>query len=544
MAKSLVDKLIQTLLKKELLTEKDLKKAKDIQNKIGGTLSAILRKEKIVDENDLISTMSSVFDIPAVNLENYDIEKEAVNLIPERISRKYMVVGICKLSGTLVLAMADPLNIFAIDEVKMITKLNIEAVLSTETDILNTINKFYASQESTFSDILKDDKEADVEVIAASEEEFDLSGAVSEGEAPPIVKIVDLVLIEALRKRASDIHIEPEERSVRVRYRVDGALHDALKIPKKNQNAVLARLKIMSGMDITESRLPQDGRFKIRIQKREVDFRVSALPTSFGSKIVLRALDKANLSVGLGKLGFSEYALSKFKEAIVKPFGMILVTGPTGSGKSTTLYSILNQLNTPEKNIITIEDPVEYQVEGITQIQVNSDIGLSFVTGLRSLLRQSPDVIMVGEIRDSETADIAIKASLTGQLVLSTLHTNDSASAIARLVDMGVEPFLISSSVILIVAQRLCRVACSKCKGKAEGCKECSFTGYKGRNAILEVLDIDDEVRARIIDRVSTDDIKEYAVSKGMKTLREEAMEKYKQHITTLEEVMRVTSED
>ncbi|MFH1478872.1 MAG: GspE/PulE family protein [Candidatus Omnitrophota bacterium] len=542
MTKSLIDKLTQTLIKNNFLKEEDLKKARELQESRGGTLTEILLQEGIISEKDLMSTMSYAFNIPSVNLAQYKIEKDSVNLVPEKISRKYLVVGICKLSDTLILAMADPFNILAVDEVKMLTKLNIETVLSTRTDIINVIDKYYL-EEKAISELMNEDKGEEVEVVKSSDEEFDLSGAITEGEAAPIVKIVDLILVEALRKRASDIHIEPEESYVRVRYRIDGSLHDELKIPKKNQNAVLARLKIMSGMDITESRVPQDGRFKIRIKKKEVDFRVSALPTSFGSKIVLRALDKSNLSIGLDELGFSEYALTKFKEAVKKPFGMMLVTGPTGSGKSTTLYSILSQLNTPEKNIITIEDPVEYQVEGVTQVQVNPDIGLSFVNGLRSLLRQSPDVIMVGEIRDSETADIAIKAALTGQLVLSTLHTNDATSAISRLMDMGIEPFLISSSVILIAAQRLCRVICSVCKGKATGCKHCSSTGYRGRNAILEVLDIDDEVRSKIIDRASVEDIKNYSVSKGMKTLREEAMEKCKNGMTTMEEVMRVTSE-
>lgn len=375
-----------------------------------------------------------------------------------------------------------------------------------------------------------------------AKEEFDISEAALEGETAPIVKIVNLILIESLKRRASDIHVEPEEDSLRVRYRVDGSLHEVLTIPKKNQNAVLARLKIMSGMDITESRIPQDGRFKIRARNKEVDYRVSVLPTSFGAKVVLRALDKSNLSMGLDKLGFSEYTLQRFKEAIAMPFGMILVTGPTGSGKSTTLYSVINQLNTADKNIITIEDPVEYQVEGITQVQANSDIGLTFASGLRSLLRQSPDVIMIGEIRDSETADIAIKASLTGQLVLSTLHTNDAPTAISRLMDMGVEPFLIASSIILVAAQRLCRVVCKACNGK--GCEKCSSTGYYGRRAILEVLRVDDKVRELIIDRASVDKVRNYAISKGMKTLRQDAMEKYEKGVTTKEEVLRVTSEE
>ncbi|MBU1061708.1 MAG: GspE/PulE family protein [Candidatus Omnitrophica bacterium] len=542
MAKSLHDRLSQVLIRDKLVTETQLKHAKEIQFKEGGSLSGILIKEGMINEKDLMSVMSRAFSIPAINLSSYKVEEDSVSLIPEKIARQYLVVAICKLSNTLIVAMANPLNILAIDDLKILTKLNIEPVLSTESDILQIIDKFYVSKKDTVQDIIKEGEESQLEIIGAPKEEFDISDAVLEGETAPIVKIVSLILLEALKKRSSDIHIEPEENDLLVRYRIDGSLHEVLKIPKRNQNAVLARLKIMAGMDITDFRLPQDGRFKVKIQKKEVDFRVSALPTSFGSKIVLRALDKSNLSIGLDKLGFSEYVLKKFKDAVVKPFGMILVTGPTGSGKSTTLYSIINQLNTLDRNIITVEDPVEYQVEGITQIQVNSDIGLSFASGLRALLRQSPDVIMIGEIRDSETADIAVKASLTGQLVLSTLHTNDATTAVSRLVDMGIEPFLIASSVILIVAQRLCRVVCKSCKGgKAKGCDTCGSTGYYGRQAILEVLNIDDKIREMIIDRASVDDIKSYAISKGMKVLREDAMEKYKRGVTTMDEVVRVT---
>ncbi|MFC1621014.1 GspE/PulE family protein [Candidatus Omnitrophota bacterium] len=537
-------KLSQALVKNKLISEKDLKRVREKQAREGGSLPEILLKEGLVDEKDLLAVMSTTFSIPAIDLSKYKVEQDSIALIPEKVARQYKAIIICKFSTTLIVAMVDPLNIFAIDDLKMITKCNIEPVLSTETEIFRAIDKFYVSEEGTLSDIIKNTEDGDVEVISTAKEEFDITDAALEGEAPPIVKMVDLILVEALKKRASDIHIEPEEDGLRVRYRVDGSLHDALKIPKKNQNAILARLKIMSGMDITESRTPQDGRFRIRTRRKEVDFRVSALPTSFGSKIVLRALDKANLSMGLDKLGFSKHTLAKFEEAIAKPFGMILVTGPTGSGKSTTLYSVLNQLNTPDKNIITVEDPVEYQVEGITQVQANSDIGLNFASGLRSLLRQSPDVIMIGEIRDSETADIAIKASLTGQLVLSTLHTNDAPTAVNRLMDMGIEPFLIASSVILVAAQRLCRVICPSCKGKVVDCKKCSGTGYYGRRAVLEVLSIDDKMREMIIEKASTDDIRDYAISKGMKTLRDDAMEKYEDGITTMEEVSRITSED
>lgn len=542
MAKSLKDRLIEVLVNTKLITQKDLERARDLQTKEGGSLSKILVKKGMLSEKDLMSILSKELSIPAINLSKYKIEKDCVKLIPESLARHYKVIAICRFSETLIVAMADPLNIFAIDDLKALTKFNIEPVISTETDILDAVNRLYESEEKAMSDVIKDREEANLEVINMPKEEFDISEAALEGETPPIVKMVSLIIQEALKKRASDIHIESEQDFLRVRYRVDGNLQEALKIPKKNQNAVLARLKIMSGMNITESRVPQDGRFKIRLQKKEVDFRVSMLPTSFGGKVVLRALDKSNLSIGLDTLGFSVDTLSRFKEAIVKPFGMILVTGPTGSGKSTTLYSILNQMNTPDKNIITIEDPVEYQVEGITQIQVNSDIGLTFANGLRSLLRQSPDIIMIGEIRDSETADIAIKASLTGQLVLSTLHTNDAPTAISRLIDMGIEPFLIATSVILIAAQRLCRVLCKACKGK--GCKKCNSKGYLGRIAILEAMPVDDKIREMIIENASSDAIRNYAVSKGMKTLRDDGIAKHKNGITTMEEVMRVTAEE
>ena len=373
-------------------------------------------------------------------------------------------------------------------------------------------------------------------------------------------------MTQALKKRASDIHIEPEEDCLRIRYRIDGSLYDIFKLPQENQNAILARIKIISNLDITESRIPQDGRFRVKFEGREIDFRVSSLPTTFGQKFVLRALDKSNLSIGLDQLGFSERPLEVFKEATNKPFGMILVTGPTGSGKSTTLYSVLSQLNTAERNIITIEDPVEYQIEGITQIQVKPEIGLDFVSGLRSLLRQSPDVIMIGEIRDAESADIAVKAALTGQMLLSTLHTNDALSSITRLVDMGIEPFLVASSLIMLCAQRLCRRICLKCREPidipdkflesigfnekvtfytAKGCKYCNDTGFYGRIAILEAIMINDALREMIMKSKPMDEIKQYAIMKcGMKTLRDDAYLKVKMGLTTLDEVIRVTKEE
>jgi len=447
-------------------------------------------------------------------------------------------------------------------------------VLSTERQILETIEQYYKPYAEELSKTLKEvekfKEKVSLELIKS--EKLDLADIEKESKAAPVVRMVDLIINEALRNRSSDVHIEPGEKDLRVRYRIDGELHEAFSLPKKNQNAILARLKIMAGLDITDSRLPQDGRFKIEFEGREIDFRVSVLPISFGGKIVLRALDKSSLSTGLDRLGFCESALAEFKDAISRPYGMILVTGPTGSGKSTTLYSILNQFNTPERNIVTIEDPVEYQVEGITQVQVKPDIGLTFANGLRSILRQSPDIIMVGEIRDFETADIAIKASLTGQLLFSTLHTNDAASAITRFIDMGVEPFLVAASLIGTCAQRLCRKVCQRCREEhqipkdamkriglmpkrtaksdegifyqAKGCKRCSNTGYYGRMAIIEFLTIDEKIKTMIVERVSTDKIKEYAIAHGMKTLRQDGLNKVADGVTTLEEVLRVTGEE
>jgi type IV pilus assembly protein PilB len=417
---------------------------------------------------------------------------------------------------------------------------------------------------SILPDQVSGQTEQEVELLR--QETIELSEAVKESERPPLVQLVDLMLTQALKKRASDIHIEPTIEGLRIRYRIDGSLHDIFTLPKIKQNAVLARLKIISNLDITENRIPQDGRFKVRLDKREIDFRVSALPTTFGQKFVLRALDKSNLSIGLDQLGFSSEPVRLFKEAVERPFGMILVTGPTGSGKSTTLYSILNKLNTPERHIITIEDPVEYQIDGITQIQVKPEIGLDFASGLRALLRQSPDIIMVGEIRDTETADTAVKASLTGQLLFSTLHTNDAASSITRIVDMGVEPFLVASSLIMVCAQRLCRCICPKCKEKADipqeilkragfkekviiykgkGCNFCNLTGFYGRIAILEALMIDDAIREMIIQKKSCDEIAEYAIKNlNMRTLRDDAFLKVKEGIITWEEAIRVTTEE
>lgn len=566
---TLKDKIIEILVESKHLTKEKLKKALQIQKQRQIPLRQIFLEQGYITEEELLSILSEQLYIPTLHLTKYKLDPEILKLIPVHMARQYNIIPLSKMGNTLTVAMSDPLNIFALDDLKLFTGCNIDTVLSPENEILKVIDTQYRPESKSLQQILEEEstiqtglEKEDVELF--SQQELELSSVVEESERPPIVKLVDLMLTQAFKQRASDIHIEPEQGCLRIRCRIDGSLHDIFKIPKVNQNAILARVKIISNLDITESRIPQDGRFKVRFEGKEVDFRVSGLPTRFGEKFVLRLLDKSNLSIGLDKLGFSEQPLTIFKEAIAKPFGMILVTGPTGSGKSTSLYSVLNQLNSPERNIITIEDPVEYQIDGITQIQVKPEIGLDFSSGLRALLRQSPDIIMIGEIRDSETADIAIKASLTGQLVFSTLHTNDAISSITRLIDMGVEPFLVASSIVMLSAQRLCRKICVKCRKpvdipgdflekigfkekvtfyKAEGCKYCDNTGFHGRVAILEVIMIDDNIRERIIQRRSIDEIKQYAIKDcGMKTLREDAFLKVKEGLTTLDEALRVTT--
>ena len=571
--KTLSHKLLELLREKGLLNKAQRKSVLDIHKEKGGTIGKVLIQEKIITHKDLMVFLSGQLNIPPIDLSRYKIDPAVCKLLPEKAISKHNLIPISKIGDTLTVAMADPTDIVALDDIKVLVPKDIkeiDIVIATEEDIKDTFAKMFGSATEDIAKIIKDADSDAVEVL--EEEKIDVAAIASESEKAPIVKIVSLILNEALKRRASDIHIEPTEKDLKVRYRIDGSLQDALKLPKKNQNAVIARLKIMSKLDITENRIPQDGRFKIKMGPKSIDFCVSVLPITFGNKIVLRALDKSNLEVGLDKLGFLQQPLAAFKKSLERAFGMILLTGPTGSGKSTTLYSIVNKLNTTERNIITIEDPVEYELEGITQIQANPDIGLTFASGLKSILRQSPDIVMVGEIRDFETSDIAIKASLTGQLVLSTLHTNDAAGAITRLVDMGVEPFLVSASVVLAAAQRLMRKLCSRCKEKvdipraalervsgnvdvnrlikrkpfykAKGCSYCNKSGYLGRMGILETLTIDDKVRDMVVRRVSADEIKKYAVSQGMMTLRDSALENFALGLTTLEEVLRVTAEE
>jgi type IV pilus assembly protein PilB len=497
-----------------------------------------------------------------VNLDDSPPDPDAVALIPSEVAMKFQVVPVKRQGRVLTVAMANPDNIFAIDDIKFITGLEVRPVVATESAIKKSIDRLYDSADSLAS-IMKDMQE-DFEIVEQADEELSLE-EVQSADAP-VVKLVNSLIADAVGKHASDIHIEPYEKNVRVRYRIDGMLHEMMSPPFKMKGAIISRLKIMAELDIAEKRVPQDGRIKIRIGGKAIDLRVSTLPTIYGEKVVMRILDKSNLQIDLAKLGFEDQALARFLTAIESPYGMVLVTGPTGSGKSTTLYSALNRINKPHCNIMTAEDPVEYNIEGINQVNVHEDIGLSFAASLRAFLRQDPNIIMVGEIRDLETASIATKAALTGHLVLSTLHTNDAASSINRLIDMGIEPFLVSSSVIMIVAQRLVRKLCNKCKQpiklheetlrelgmneapdeltlfEARGCIQCNDTGYAGRCGLYEVMPISAAIREMIIERRPSADLKQQAIKESMLTLRGDGLEKFKKGTTSLEEILRETS--
>lgn len=520
--------------------------------------------DNIVTEEDIFLVLSREYKMPYLDLDKYKVHSDNKNLLSKDISFRYKVLPISRIGDILTIATANPLDVVALDDLRLATPFKkIDVVLAKEEKIMRALHNLYSDKDIvSFLDEEKDDSDISFQDPAHASGEG-LESLINESKLPPIVRVVDLIVYEALTRRASDIHIEPTERELVVRYRIDGVLHHGLSLPKSNQSAILARLKIMSSLNITEFRIPQDGRFKVKLEGREIDFRVSSLPTHFGEKVVLRILDRQSLSLGVKKLGFSDVPQKLFEEALHAPFGIILVTGPTGSGKSTTLYSIIAQINNPDKNIITIEDPVEYQLEGITQIQARSEIGLNFASCLRSVLRQSPDIIMVGEIRDSETADIAIKASLTGELIFSTLHTNNSVGAITRLIDMGIEPFLVSSSLVAATAQRLVRTLCPKCKTKEsvsekllarmgfpatpkdffkpKGCSYCNGTGYRGRVALLEVLSFDDTIREMVTRRASEDEIIAYAKKeRSFLSLKEDGYKKCLDGVTTLEEVLRV----
>ena len=569
MTETLKEKILNALVALKHIKKEDIDAAIRLQKTRGISLDRALIEKGLISEKELLVLMVKELHIPSINLTKYKIDLALKEIISEKLARQYRIVPISRLGNTITIAISDPLNIFAIDDLKNITAKDIDLIMSTDSEIMKAIDGYYGLKtQSTVTEVSKDISIEDLEIVS-DQDIAEISDAdASEGSQAPIIRMVDLVIKEALKQRASDIHMEPTAENVRVRYRIDGILQDILSIPKDNQNAVIVRIKIMSRLDITATRVPQDGRFKMRVSGEEVDFRVSLLPTTFGQKIVMRILDKKSLAIGLDGLGFSKEAIAIIKEGMFKPFGMILVTGPTGSGKSTTLYSIISQLNSVDRNIITVEDPVEYQVEGLTQIQARPEIGLTFASGLRAILRQSPDIVMIGEIRDNETADIAIKASLTGQLVLSTLHTNDAAGALTRLVDMDVEPFLVASSLILVCAQRLCRQICSGCKEKVDisenvlkelglkkkqgaffyqgkGCTMCRNTGYRGRLGITEILEVDDNIREMLIKGCASDEIKTYAIKhQHMTVLYEDAINKLNTGITTVEEVLRVTSKE
>lgn len=568
----LKEKLTKILIDKKLIKEDDLKKALSLQKEKGGSLSDILVTLGLISKNDLMIAMSQKLGIPPINLSRYKIDPAVIKLISKKIARQYKILPISKMGDTLMVAMADPLNVFALDDIKALTGFKISPIVTTEKDISDALGQYY--DESAYAAIEKivDDMKEESEIklleetiTAGTESSSDLLRMTQEA---PVVKITNLLLAEAVNMRASDILIEPLANELRVRYRVDGILREARRPPKLLHSAIVSRLKVMSDLDIAERRLPQDGRFKVHLHSREVDFRISVLPSSIGEKVALRILDKSQAMLDIEKLGFDQVSIEEVKKAAAKPHGMILICGPTGCGKTTTLYSVLQHVNSPEKNIVTVEDPVEYLIEGINQVTSRPDIGLTFAGALRSILRQDPNVIMIGEIRDFETVDIAIKAALTGHLVLSTLHTTTATGSIIRLVNMGLEPFLITSSLILVGAQRLVRKICPNCKEpyelnreKAEkleikldkpsatfyrgkGCDSCLGTGYKGRVGLLEVLVLSPKIKSLILESAQEYQVRDEARREGMRTLRENGVQSALSGTTTIDEIIRVTVGD
>ncbi len=567
-------RLGEILIKESLITSDQLQKALEYQKKNGGRLGSCLMKLGFISDDEITQVLSRQYGVPSINLKYYEVEPVVIKLIPQETAVRYQVVPLSRVGATLTIAMTDPTNVFAMDDIKFMTGFNVEPVVASESDINDAIHKFYgeASSVEELSKVMKDltgEEGADLE-IAAEEAEMNASELEKAAEEAPIIKLVNFILTDAVKRGASDIHVEPYEKELRVRLRVDGILQNVMAPPLKLKDAITSRIKIMSKLDISEKRLPQDGRIMLKYlregKKRDLDFRVSTVPTIFGEKIVMRLLDKENLRLDMTKLGFEQESLDKFEKSILKPYGMVLVTGPTGSGKTNTLYSSVARLNTSETNIMTAEDPVEFQLAGINQVQMKDQIGLNFATALRSFLRQDPNIILVGEIRDFETAEIAVKAALTGHLVLSTLHTNDAPSTISRLMNMGIEPFLVATSVNLICAQRLVRRICSACKEKLEvppeakldagftseeaqtadifhgkGCNTCNNSGYKGRVGLYEVMEINDELRELILVGASALELKKKALDQGMITLRRSGLTKIASGQTTLEEVLRET---
>ena len=569
------ERIADALVDDGLLTSKQVAELLDQQKKEGTRLLKLVVEKGYVGEQDLAVSMGRVLNVSPVNLARMPIHQDISDLLPRDVSSNYKVCPVSRLENRLFLAMADPLNVLAIDDVKRITKLDIVPMIASERAITDKLHQIESAKSGTMEDIIQDaeqqaaaEAEADgLETVKEVTEEMNLDQLSASVEEAPVIKLANLIIVQAIKERASDIHIEPFEKMVRLRYRVDGILIDRTPPPKNLQVPLTSRLKIMSHLDIAERRLPQDGRMRVKVNSRDYDLRVSFLPTVHGEKVVLRVLDKSNLSASMDKLGMDVDSFRRFAAAVAAPHGLLLVTGPTGSGKTTTLYSALNELNNPEYNIVTVEDPVEFQVPGINQVPVRKEIGLTFANSLRSILRQDPDIVMIGEIRDTETAEIAVEAALTGHQVLSTMHCNDAAGAVARLDDMGIAPFLISSSLVLACAQRLVRRICLGCKEpvtypqqmyrdlgippgyfdgvqifRGRGCERCNNTGYAGRMAIIEAMSITDEIRKMIINRSPAMEIGNLAVSQGMKTLRMVALEKVKEGLTTLEQVLVVTA--
>jgi type IV pilus assembly protein PilB len=569
------ERIADALVEDGLLTDKQVEELLEQQKKEGTRLIKIILEKAYVSEQDMAVSMGRVLNVPPINLARINVPPEVTELLPREAAQNHKVVPVSRLENKLFLAMADPLNVLVIDDVRRITRLEVTPLIASEKSIIDKLNAIDATKSDSMEDIIHDaqkqseaEAEADtVETVGEIVEEVDFDKlAASSGEAP-VIKLANLIIVQAIKDRASDVHLEPFEKTMRLRYRIDGALVDATPPPKQMQLALASRLKIMSSMDIAERRLPQDGRMRVRVGGKDYDLRVSVLPTVFGEKIVMRILDKTHLTANISELGLDPETFKQMKAAIDAPHGLILVTGPTGCGKTTTLYSALNELNSPIFNIITVEDPVEYQIPGINQVPTKKEIGLTFGNALRSILRQDPDIIMIGEIRDTETAEIAIEAALTGHQVLSTMHCNDAPGALARLDDMGIAPFLTASSVILSCAQRLIRRVCPHCREpvtypakmfedlgidpgtfsgvqlfRGRGCDRCKNSGYSGRTAIIEAMPITDQIRKLIIARANTRELAKVAISQGMRTLRMIGLERAREGISTLEQVLLTTS--
>jgi type IV pilus assembly protein PilB len=566
-------KLGEMLVKAGLINPEQLQEALGAQKQSGEKLGFVLVNLGYVKEDEITQVLSEQYGVPSINLRHFEIEESVIDLIPAEVSQKYLVVPVNRTGATLTIAMADPTNVFAMDDIKFMTGYNVEPVVASEIAIREAIENYYGSAHSLelkkVMDQMAEEETTSLEMVE-EEEEMDVAALEAASDEAPVVKLVNIILTDSIKKQASDIHLEPYEKDLRVRFRIDGVLYEIMHPPMKLKDAIISRLKIMAKLDISEKRLPQDGRIKVKIKIqgkiKEMDYRVSVLPTLFGEKVVMRLLDKENLVLDMTRLGFEPESLAKFERQILKPYGMVLVTGPTGSGKTNTLYSSMHRVNTPETNIMTAEDPVEFNLHGINQVQMKEQIGLNFATALRAFLRQDPNIVLVGEIRDFETAEIAVKAALTGHLVLSTLHTNDAPSTINRMMNMGIEPFLVSTSVNLICAQRLVRRICKECKEpiqmpaqalvdigfpteeagdiqllKGRGCQNCNNTGYRGRVGLFEVMEISEEIRELILSGASALELRRRAIEEGMISLRVSGLHKIREGKTSVEEVVRET---